>query len=204
MTSSISRAQEAGIALRGKMTEAQAIEIVDDASFVAAGELLKWTRARKKAALAEIDPIIKDQYSAYKRLRGLKTKIEKAADQIERRLKAQIEKYHNRLDEEEKRIAAEATSIAARRRQLEEAAGVKTSMPVVVPAIALKRPAVEGVGVSSGVPDFEIVDASAISREFLKPDEVAIRKAVRSLGFDAERVVGGIRVYKKRTVSVTV
>ncbi len=49
---------------------------------------------------------------------------------------------------------------------------------------------------------FEIEDESKISRDYLQPDSKKIRREVSELGEFAEEEVGGIRVWKKRTVVV--
>lgn len=49
--------------------------------------------------------------------------------------------------------------------------------------------------------DFEVTDASKIKPEFLKPDDVKIGKAVRSLHKDAQAIIGeGVRIFSNRGI----
>ena len=72
-------------------------------------------------------------------------------------------------------------------------------MPVVTSPTPA-APKAEGVSVRM-IKKFRILNAAAIHRNFLVPDEKKIRKVVDSMGPDAETLVGGIEVYETPSVA---
>jgi hypothetical protein len=113
--------------------------------------------------------------------------------------KAQQEAYEReqaRLIEEARQAAAAGQSEAAEA-ILEEAVNVEVA-PVVLPSTV---PTISGTSFRTAW-EWEVVDHTKLKKEFVKIDEVAIGKIVRSMHKSAETLVGegAIRVWDKQII----
>lgn len=198
------------------VADARAIEITDQDSLdFAALYLTDGIKPALKRIAATFDPIDTAQKAARKITIAERKKLEGPLLEAERIIKTSIGDYQ--LEQQRVAAAEEAERIRVAReeaeaRQLEEAAALEEAgheeaaieklaapaVPVVVEKPA--APKAEGVSVRTK-PDFRIIDASAIAPEYLKPDEVKIRKIVGAFGADAEKMVGGIEVFDKPIVT---
>jgi hypothetical protein len=159
-----------------------------------------------KAAKAEFaDPLTAGKAFAKKLMDDYLTK--KAAEQ--RAADAKRVAEENRLREEERKRqeaerlkeaeAAEKAGDNVKAEQLLESAAATVAVvlppppPVKASTVA---PAIAGV-VGRTVSDFVIVDPAKVKDEFKAIDNVKIGKLVRSIGKDAEAIVGGIEVIQR-------
>jgi hypothetical protein len=144
--------------------------------------------------------------------------VVKAARERWRARQRELEREERLRLEREQQRAAEAGARAEARRLLE--AGTVTAEReadqlmrdlgdgAIVPANPLPAsvpralPRTEGTTVRQ-LKRYRVVDALAIKRDFLVPDEVAIQRVVTALGERAEQVVGGIEVYLKDSEGVS-
>jgi hypothetical protein len=196
---------------------AQAITISNGADYDAAGEFLT---AELKPMLKEISdtfgPIITATNKAHKAAVAQKKRHSKPLLEAEEIVKASMGVYH--LEQKEIERQAERERLAVARREAEERALAEAaeleemgeddaaeeiiSMPatpvVVKPAPA--PPKTAGVSVRTKS-KHRIINVAAIDRKFTMPDEKKIAQVVRSMGKDAEMIVGGIEVYEVPIVS---
>lgn len=139
--------------------------------------------------------------------RTIITKQKEALKESERKLKAAVAplarvkmiirtaigSFHTKREQAQAKVQ-ERIDEAARR------AGSKG--PAQSAPIATRTATVEGVSVRK-VWKYEIVDPGLVSRKYLVPDKSSIGKIVRSMGADAQEVVGaGVRIWQESSVAV--
>ncbi len=199
--------------------QATAITIVDAGTYDAAGSFLTETL---KPALREIEatfgPIVTAAHLAHKEALGQRKRHEAPLKEAEKIIKGSMGVYVT----EQRRIAAaaEAERIRVAReeadaRKLEEAAALeaaghteaaeeKLAAPAVPVMVAPPPEVPKSQGTSARmVTKFRIIDASAIGRAYLVPDDKKIGQLVRAMGADAERLVGGIEVYEEPVIAAS-
>ena len=196
---------------------AQAITISSGADYQAAGAFLT---EEIKPVLKEIEatfrPIITAANQTHKAAIAEKKKHDAPLLEAEGLVKAAMGVYH--LEQKEIERQAERERLAVARREAEERALAEAaeleeigeaeaaeeiiSMPatpvVVKPAPA--PPKTAGVSVRTKS-KHRIINVAAIDPKFMMPDEKKITQVVRSMGKDAEMIVGGIEVYEEPIVS---
>jgi hypothetical protein len=201
------------------VARAHELTITSDADYEAAGAfLVNEVKAVLKAIRETFDPIVKAANTAHKEALAQRKAHEAPLLEAERVVKAAMGTYHAeqveaRRKEEEARL--DAARREAEERALEEAerlekegrteaAEARVSEPVVptvaAPATKPAKPKAEGVSVRM-LTKYRIVAEGDIKRKFLKPDEKKIGQIVRSMGKDAEAIVGGIEVYEEPSVA---
>lgn len=197
--------------------QSKAITILDDLDYENAGAFLRDNvKLVRRKIDAMFDPVIKASHLAHKEAVGAKKQLTAPLLEAERLVKSAMGTYYQKQQAEIRRAEQERLKAAreeAERRQLEEAAELEDAgrnveaeakieepvMPVVTsPAPAAPKAAGTSVRM---VKKFRIINAAAIDRKFLIPDEKKIGQLVRSLGADAETLVGGIEVYEEASVS---
>jgi hypothetical protein len=100
--------------------------------------------------------------------------------------------------EERERVALAAAK-AAERGAVEEAQAIAEQMNAPAPTVLVKEaPKVFGISTSERWL-FEVIDATAIPREYLVIDESRIRKVVTALKADCK--IPGVRVYSEKNIS---
>lgn len=162
-----------------------------------------------KEADSTFKPIISKAHAAWKEAHAQRKRIVEPLEKLKGRLDLAITGYR---EQERQRIEAErraeiAARIAAQtpdEPEMGKEAGAEAEAPqAAAPApVPVQEAPVEmhertSVRVSYG---FEVVDPSAVAAKFLVPDEKKIGALVRSLGVDAEELVGGIKVTRKETL----
>ena len=207
----------------------EAIAAIDDAKSVAAvtrgykvrnadehahaGELLQRIKGAAKRLIdrrkALTDPIDESRRAAMALFAPQVADLETA----ERDVKRAIGVYLDVQEQERRRLQADAEAKARKERerlqaqaQAAEKAGkversevlAERAAQVVAPVVVTAPPRVAGQSVRKAW-KFEIVDAQAIPREYLVPDESKIRKVVAALGADA--VIAGVRVYAETVIA---
>lgn len=194
---------------------ANAIVVTDAATYEAGGAFLKRVKAILKQIAETFDGPIADAHTAHKSMlaakkkhadplaaaeRTVKNKMvtwkrAEEARQAEKRRKLEAEE---RRREEERRLA-EAERLEAQGRNDEAEAVIEA--PVVTPPVVMAPAAPKVAGVSTRkVWKFEIVDVSLIPRQYMMPNERAIRSAVQTLGKAA--TIPGVRAYQDDVMAV--
>jgi hypothetical protein len=150
------------------------------------GSMLKYEQEQERIRVAEQNRLAeiarKEQEAETARLVA---EQKKAFDAAEKLRKAAEKKG----DEEAAERAREAAAAAAQTAKEIKADAAMAPVPVVV--VEKTAPSVTRRTVAK----FEIVDASKIPRQYLKPDEVAIGGVVRSLKMSAQ--IPGVRVWEE-------
>lgn len=197
---------------------ADTIEIQSTEDYEIAGAFLVECATQAKYIERVFNPIITRAHAAHKEaiaqrdaflipLKRAKGKIGLMVGEWDRKLREERDRRdreeRDRLRKlEEDRRLAEAAELE-RVGQTEAAEEIVSApihiMPIPQPAVA--RPA--GVSVREEW-DFRVADAAGIKREFLAPDEVRIRRVVKSMGMDAIALVGGIEVFTRSITSTRV
>ena len=171
------------------------------------------------------DPIILKAHEAHKEALAQKKKHSEPLLQAEAIMKQKLVKWDS---DERKRIALETERVQAEnRKKLDEAIKSKEEKalaeaenmsnkdmadmvletaiedPLVVDGLKdpPKQEKVEGIRYKT-THKFEIIEEKAIKFEFMKPDEVKIGQLVRSMGKNAESIVGGIKVIEEKVADV--
>lgn len=168
----------------------EAFKIAEQGDYDFANEALgdaksAWKRLEKQKK--EATKLLND---ALKTIRGWFKPAQDFYAQAERILKAKIAEAHRRAQEEQDRALREAQEA----HQAGDAAAVREAM---VQSQASEIEQASNVSIIKTW-DFEIVDAGLLPREYLVPNETAIRGVVKSLGDNAN--IPGVRVFKTDTV----
>lgn len=197
---------------------ARAIDVQTDDQYLFAGEFLKGTKAMAAKVKAVFDPIVSKAHEAHKTATTARAQMLSPIEEAERIVKGAMVKFVDRREAERRDAERKAAEEAQRRAEEERItraveldaqgktaeAEIEIARPVVpvpvAPVVAQAPPKMAGVSTKK-VWRFEITDANAIKREFLIPNETAIRKAVDSLNEGAAAVVGGIRVYQETIIA---
>lgn len=194
------------IATRGGDLEARvaALAIVDDASLIAAGELLKAIKEARKAIEADFAESKKAANALHKAITAQENKYDAPWATADGKVRAAISKYTDEQAairrKEEARLAEEA-----RKRREEEAlqsaikleaegkaeqAAAVLDKPIVAAPVALAKP-VNAAGVTMvTVKRFRVLDVTKAKPEFLVLNEKAVAELVKAVGKRAEEIVG--------------
>lgn len=192
---------------------ASSYRVTTAAEYTAAGEELKKVKAAAKR-LDEIRKSMTKPLDAAKRaimdfFREPETKLQRAESGIKRAMIAYSEEQE-RIRREEQRKAEEA---ARKEREKLEAQAAKAAAAgkieraeqleqraatVVAPVIQREAPKVTGLATRE-VWKFEIIDASALPREYLTVDEKKIGAVVRALKGDTN--IPGVRVWAEKSLA---
>lgn len=195
--------------------EARQLEVHDAESCRRAGEFVVALKDRAKRIEAAFAEVIRAAHRAHKTALAERDKYLRPVREAERILSDRIGTWHaeqeRRRREEQERLLREAQERAEIEREIEadilrrsgreaEAAQVE-QMPVVPESVPIVRAEVEQLdGLSLRTRwAWRIVDESAIPREYMRPDEAKIGRAVRALGKLAK--IPGVEVYEQRVVA---
>lgn len=196
---------------------ARSMVVTTDQEFETAAEFLKVVKAMASKVKAIFDPVVARAHEAHKAATAARAQVLSPITEAEGVVKRSMSAFVDRRERERaeaERVAREAARKAAEEERLARAleleqsgraaeAEVELARPVAPQAVAVPiqaPPRVAGVSTKK-IWQFEIVDASAIKREFLVPNETAIRSAVQSLNEGAVAVVGGIRVWQETVIA---
>jgi hypothetical protein len=199
--------------------QAKAITVSDNATYVSATEQVQALNSVVEQIEDLYKPFADALYKAHRTVTGLRSGNLAAATAEVKRLKFEREKYaaeqerlrreaaqkaqqeayereQARLIEEARQVAATGDSVAAEA-ILEEAVNVEVA-PVVLPSTT---PRVQGTNFRTAW-EWKLNDFTKLKPEFVKVDEVAIGKIVRSMHRSAEKLVGdgAITVWDKQII----
>lgn len=194
----------------------RALEIVvtDSQSYANAAQFLLDIKDKRKFLDNEFEDSITAAHEAHKKVLALKRKATDGLDEAERIVKPKIATYlaeeeKKRRDEEarlqaeaQKRAETEALELAAAAEKAGDHAEAEAIIndPVVAPVLVLQptTPKVSGIAMRKKW-TFRIVNAALLPREYLTPDEQAIRKVVEALKDKAN--IPGVRVFCEDVVA---
>ena len=189
---------------------AQAIAITTDAGYLSAGEDVKEIARRERIIEAKMDPLCDLTNRAHKGMTGLRAELlaplKQAREIISRKLWTWEKEREKLRQAEQARLEREARERAtdsqiAKAAALDsaghhEAAEAVLNRPVQAPVVAPPAAAKIAGYTSRTEFTFEIVAPSEVGRVYCAPDEAKIRKLVKAMGMEAEKMVGGIRVFE--------
>ncbi len=120
----------------------------------------------------------------------------------QRRIQAEAEAERQRIAREEAEEARLAEAAALEDAGHTEAAQEKIDAPIVPAVVAPAPEKPKATGTSARmVTKYRILNAAAIGREYLMPDDKKIAGVVKAMGADAARLIGGIEVYAEPVIS---
>ena len=190
------------------------ITITSQEDMVRAKEVMGIIKSLKKELDDTFDPAIKQAFKAHRAMKAAKDKYFKPLIKLEKKIKIAISNFvleqeekarrekQRMLEEARKRAAMEAKKKAEEaldEGDLDRAIAFEEESKdiqglVVTPNIPVSKPKVDGL-VTRDDWKFEVVDPSALPREYLMPDERKIAKVVRAMKGDTK--IPGVRVWKK-------
>lgn len=197
------------------VVRANAVLVTTDEEYEAAGRELFAVASLRKAITEAFAAPKKAAHDAHKKIVALEASLLDGPSSAERILKAKMLEFKRaeelrrqqaaakvsaqmRKDEEDRRIAqAEAVHASGNAAVAEQI----LDAPITVPTVSVQGPKAAGVS-SRKVWKYRVTDANAVKREFLDLVKSRVDAAVKSLGKDAEKIVGGIEVYEDESLSV--
>jgi len=177
---------------------AKTFEQITAATLAPAAEFAAGLAALKKQIEAHHAPIKKATRDAWKVACAQEKELLAPVVEASAAVRASLARFE---------VARKTEELQAKKKAEEERKQLAEEMEVpeeVLPAI----PDIPVVADPAGLKfrtdyDFEVVDRNEIKVEFMSIDMVKIRKIVKSLKHDAEKVVGGIKVVEKKTPVVS-
>lgn len=192
-----------------------AFHVTDNASAEAAAGALRRVKAIRVGWAHFMDPQIAEARGRLDGKRETKAKLDGQLEVLERYLKEEVYRHSKRLDvkeeKEQVRVEVRAEKQAERDREEQvqllkksgkhaEAVQLSKRPLIVAPSVArVDRPALGGIGIGE-LWDFRITEPAALPREYLMPNDVAIRKVVRAMKDRTK--IAGIEVFARGAVSV--
>lgn len=195
--------------------QAKAIVVTDNASYAAAGELLIAIKGIRKKIEETFKPIKQKMDAAKKEVLDQERAADAPLRQAEDYLKPQLANWdamqerirreeeaklreEARKREEEARLAAAIEAEA--NGQKEEATAILDEKPAYIPPVVLPKatPKVQGISYRETW-NFRITNPDKLPREYMVPNETAIRKVVTALKDKCN--IPGIEVYSDKVVA---
>jgi len=193
------------------LKQSQELEVTTREQADEAGRTLKYAKERIAAIETAFEPLCEATNRAHKMATGMRGTLVKPFEQARQYINAAIAAFDRK---EQKRLRDEqAAREAAARKEAEEAqlaramqlekAGKKEQAAAVIeaptqfiaPAKEEYKPATVNKRVTWG--DYEVTDPAAIPREYLMPDDKAIRKVIQGLKENTN--IPGIRPVPRET-----
>ena len=159
-------------------------------TFDKAKEVLSEIKATKKTVKEKKEGVTKPLNEALKNVRDLFRPIEDLVNQTELHLKSEIQKYNNKLLEEQKKREEEAEQ----KLKEAEATGEKVDMNKITKKVENNQKKVEQIKTRK-VKKLRIKDETKIPRSYLIPDEKMIKEALQA-GFE----VDGCELYEEEII----
>lgn len=198
--------------------EARALTIRNDDDYTRAGEFLS---ERIRPILKQIDdvfdPPTKKAHEAHKAMIAAKKKVaaplEAAMTHVKRLIadyamqkeqerraeEARLRREQIERETQERLARAAELESAGRREEAEAKLEEAIAAPAVAPPVVLPPATPKLVGIHTRtVRRWRVVEPGQVKRPFLAIDEKKIGDLVRTMGFDAAVVVGGIEVYEEK------
>ena len=203
----------------GIIKQANEIVIISQQQYTAAGVFLKGVKGLMKEINATFDPIVKKAHEAHKEAKAQQKKHLDPLESAERTIKGKMSNYYleqerKRQEEQAKRDEQARREEQKRKQELDEQAkkweekgkhekaeerrALKEDVMIDAPIVAPQVEEVEGVSMRE-MWDFAIIDETQIPREYLIPDEKAIRQVVKAM--KAKTNIPGVKVFSKKVVA---
>ena len=194
--------------------KARQIKVVDNDTYLAAGQMLVEIKGLRKEINSTFDPIIKKAYEAHREAKAQKTRAESPLIEAENIIKPALKNYDDEQERKRRQEEARLQEIARKQeedRRLAEAAEIEKSgdkklaeavlaAPVeVAPVIVAKTaPKVQGISFTERW-TFRVVNPALVPREFMKLDEVKTGQYARAMKSAGK--IPGIEIYSEKSVS---
>lgn len=192
--------------------QADGIVVTDAFTYQTAAEFLKGVKMAEKEVMVFFEPMVTAANDAHKKILARRKTLTDKLGAAYFHVNRQLGEYKRREDEERRKKQAEIEALARKHAEdaalatavaLEQAGDARgadaiLAAPVAAAPVVVQSqvPRVEGLRARETW-RFRIVDASAIPREFLAPDEQKIGAIVRAL--KGETRIAGIEVYTELT-----
>lgn len=195
------------------VAEAEAFQVVTPQQYADAGEVLKRIKGHQKkledtemsmtrpinAGLKMIRDFFRSPRESAARAEGIVKRSMLAYSQEQERLRREEQlKAEERARKEQEKLAAQAERAAASGQHAKAEALQDRAASVVAPVVQREAPKVQGLSVRE-VWRFEVVDPSAVPREFLMVDEKKIGGVVRAMKGDTK--IAGVRVWPDQSLA---
>jgi hypothetical protein len=147
-------------------------EIHNDAAHIAALETIKDVKAVKKSVEEFFAPMVESAHKAHKAITTARNNATKPLDEMESALKAKVLPYVQAKAQAERAADEERQRVLREEAELERALGNEEAAQIARHEAAKIVP-----GKAKGTRDnwkWRVVDADAIPRHFLKPDEAVL------------------------------
>jgi ribosomal protein S17E len=200
---------------------AKTLTVTDQPTLDTANEFLKNVKAIAAKVADSFDPQISQAHALHKSLIDEKKKFTAPLEEAEKIVKRSIAGYlyeedrkRREVEAERARIEAEARAEAEKKMKAVEKAEAKgdtaKAESIAQDAVNVMTAKIDAAPVIPDAPQaaglsltenwkFEIVDAKAIPREYLSPDEVKIGRIVRALKSEAK--IPGVRIWSEKSLS---
>jgi hypothetical protein len=184
---------------------ALSLDIKDDSSLSMASDALGWI-AKTKKALEEkrkffVQPLNDQVKKINDMFKGYSEPLEKADSILRGKVMGYRQEQERIRREEEERLRKLAEKEQKRLEKLAEKNNTVAPPPIPIPVMPQQPKTVESnlASVSAKVVwEFEIVDENKIPREFMIPNEKAIRAAVKA----GVRSINGVKIYQTEQLAV--
>ena len=193
---------------RPLVAEAQLVKVTDLDSQTRAGNMLVTLADWKKKVSEQRDYVVKPLKEHVKRLDGMfkpvLEQLEEADELVRRKILAFRQQQAAAAEKERQRLMAEAEALQEQAETLEEKGKGKQAeekkeeaQQTALAAVSMSGPAKtvntdEGAVGTTKRWTFEVEDVGEVPREYLKVDEVAIRRAVSA----GARSIPGVRIFE--------
>jgi hypothetical protein len=194
--------------------KAKQIQITDDDTYRAAGEILLQIKDLRRQVDEAFDPIISKAHEAHREALAQKKRADAPLVEAEGIIKPRIAAYINEINrkraEEEARLREEARKAEEERRLIEaikaeESGQVEKAEEILAAPVEIAKvrpiteaPKVAGISVQKRW-TYRIIDGTLIPREYLTPDHSKIGMIVRE--GKGETTIPGIEVFSEDTVA---
>jgi hypothetical protein len=172
--------------------EARALRITTEEKFLEASGMLKTCKNFRDEIEKIFEPICKAAHTAWKTALAQRKTVEAPVEEAEKILRPALAAYAE--EKERRRLESEA---AEARSSQEQAAALERGeeVPFLPSRPEPELPKPEGLSFRDDW-DFEITDAAALPRLYLKADEEKIRRYVKAFGKEA--IIPGVRVFSRK------
>lgn len=170
------------------------VAITNDDEFRGAGEFLLKIKEARKRIEGVFGEVVKTAYAAWKAATSKRKEFEAPLDEAEKVVRALLGGYQDRKAREQMAAAEASALLAEQAGALEVRGDVSGAGELMARANAPlpEPPKVEGLSFREDW-TYEVVDAAAIPREFLAPDEAKIGRYIRAMRSEAR--ILGVRIW---------
>lgn len=196
-----------------RLQQANSLTIATTEDLEAASELFNETRntrdSSERARVAEKEPHLEAGRAVDARWKPILTTLDSAAAAITSKINAFKREAQKRAEEEQRRLREQQErerQRLARQAEKAEAKGLTQTADALIREAETIQPAIVAPAVPRHIPglqtvekwDFVIEDLSLLPRQYLVPDQTAIRRTVQALKGRTE--IPGVRVFREDSI----